>query len=74
MAELWDIYDKNRKKTGKVAQRGITKLEFGKEYHIVVQGIILNSKNEILISQRAPHKHLGLQWECNGRFNTSRRD
>ena len=66
MAELWDIYDENRKKTGKLAEREVTKLEFGKEFHIVVQGIILNSKNEILISQRAPHKNLGLQWECNG--------
>jgi len=66
MAELWDIYDENRKKTGKLAEREVTALEFGKEYHIVVQGIILNSKNEILISQRAPHKKLGLQWECNG--------
>ena len=44
MAELWDIYDENRKKTGKIAERGVTKLEFGKEYHIVVQGIILNSR------------------------------
>lgn len=66
MPELWDIYDENRKKTGKLAEREVTKLEFGKEYHIVVQGIIINSKNEILISQRAPHKKLGLQWECNG--------
>ena len=66
MAELWDIYDENRKKTGKVAERGITQLEFGKEFHIVVAGVILNSKNEILISQRAPHKNLGLQWELNG--------
>lgn len=64
--ELWDIYDENRKKTGKIAEREITKLEQGKEYHIVVTGIIMNSKNEILISQRAPHKKLGLQWECNG--------
>lgn len=64
--ELWDIYDENRKKTGKVAQRGVTKLEFGKEFHIVVAGVILNSKNEILITQRAPHKNLGLQWELNG--------
>lgn len=66
MAELWDIYDENRKKTGKFAERGITELEFGKEFHIVVSAVIMNSKNEILISQRAPHKHLGLQWECNG--------
>ena len=66
MAELWDIYDENRKKTGKVAERGKTQLEKGKEYHIVVTGIIINSKNEILITQRAPYKNLGLQWECNG--------
>lgn len=66
MSELWDIYDKNRKKTGKVAQRGVTKLEFGKEYHIVVAAVIMNSKNEILISQRAAYKKLGLQWELNG--------
>lgn len=66
MSELWDIYDENRKRTGKIAEREKTKLELGKEYHIVVTGIIMNSKNEILISQRAPHKKLGLQWECNG--------
>jgi len=66
MAEIWDIYDENRKKTGRFAERLVTKLEFGKEFHIVVSAIILNSKNEILITQRAPHKNLGLQWECNG--------
>lgn len=66
MAELWDIYDENRNKTGKIAERGITKLEKGKEYHVAVTGIIINSKNEILISQRAEHKPLPLQWECNG--------
>ena len=66
MAELWDIYDKDRNKTGRLAERGVTKLEFGKEFHIVVAGIIINSENKILISQRAPHKHLGLQWELNG--------
>ena len=66
MAELWDIYDENRKKTGKIAVREKTKLELGKEYHIVVTGIIMNSNNEILISQRASHKKFGLQWECNG--------
>jgi len=66
MAEIWDIYDENRKKTGRFAERLVTKLEFGKEFHIVVSAIILNSKNEILITQRAPHKHQGLLWECNG--------
>lgn len=35
MTELWDIYDKNRKKTGKLAQRGPNALKEG-EYHIIV--------------------------------------
>ena len=66
--ELWDVYDKDRNKTGKVIERGKDTLEKGKEYHIVVTGIIMNSKDEILISQRAEHKPLPLQWECNGGF------
>ena len=64
MAELWDIYDINRKKTGKTAERDVYQLKEG-EYHIVVTGIIMNSKNEILISKRAQHKKYGLMWECN---------
>lgn len=65
MAEFWDIYDKNKKKVGRVAQRGVDELKEG-EYHIVVTAIIMNSKNEILISKRAEYKKYGLMWECNG--------
>lgn len=65
MAELWDIYDKNRIKTGRFAVRGEYMLKEG-EYHIVVTAVILNSKNEILITQRAPFKTYPLMWECNG--------
>lgn len=65
MGELWDIYDKNRRKTGKIAERDVYEFKDG-EYHIVVTGIILNSKDEILISKRAPHKKFGGMWECNG--------
>ena len=65
MEEIWDIYDINRNKTGKTARRGIDKLKEG-EYHIIVNAIIMNSKNEILISKRAPHKEFGLLWECSG--------
>ena len=64
MSELWDIYDTNRKKTGRVTERDTYELKSG-EYHIVVAGVIMNDKNEILISQRAAHKKNGLQWECN---------
>lgn len=65
MSELWDIYDINKKKTGRTAKRDVDQLKKG-EYHIVVTGIIMNSKNEILISKRAKHKKFGLMWECNG--------
>ena len=65
MSEYWDIYDKNRKKTGKIVEREVYEFKPG-EYHIVVTGIILNSKNEILITKRAEHKKFGLMWECNG--------
>ena len=65
MAELWDIYDINKKKIGKTAERDIYQFKEG-EYHIVVTGIIINSKKEILISKRAEHKKFGLMWECSG--------
>ena len=65
MGELWDVYDSNKRKTGKIVERDIDVLEGG-EYHIVVQAIIINSKNELLISKRAAHKKYGLMWEMNG--------
>lgn len=65
MAELWDIYDINKKKIGKTAERDVYQFKEG-EYHIVVTGIIINSKKEILISKRAKHKKFGLMWECSG--------
>lgn len=65
MAEIWDIYDKDRNKTGRLAQRGVDRLKEG-EYHIVVTAVILNSKNEILITQRASFKAFPFMWECNG--------
>ena len=65
MGELWDLYDVNRNKIGKTAERDVDVLKEG-EYHIIVNAVIMNSKNEILISKRAPHKKFGLMWECNG--------
>ena len=65
MEEIWDIYDTDRNKTGRTAIRGVDKLKEG-EYHIIVNAIIMNSKNEILISQRADFKEFPLMWECNG--------
>ena len=65
MSELWDIYDINKKRVGRTAERNIYQFKKG-EYYIVVTGIIINSKNEILISKRAEHKKFGLMWECSG--------
>lgn len=64
--ELVDIYNENRKKTGKTKIRHKDKLEVG-EYVIGVQAIMINSKKEILISKRSKNKDAyPLMWECNG--------
>ena len=65
MGELLDIYDSNRKKTGNVAERGVSEIKEG-EYRLIVTGIILNSENKILISKRSENKRHGLKWECSG--------
>jgi len=49
--EQWDIYDMHRVKTGRIMNRGETNRPG--DYHIVVHVCIFNSKNEILIQQRA---------------------
>lgn len=65
--ELWDVYNINREKTGKVIDRhGCEILQDG-EYHLVTEAIIINSKQEILMSKRAEFKtKYPLMWECNG--------
>lgn len=66
MAELWDIYDKNRNKTGRFAKRDAYLPKEG-EYHLVVVALIINSKKEILITKRAPTKRCEpLKWELTG--------
>lgn len=52
--ELWDIYDKDRMKTGRTMVRGS---EFAPDsYHMVVHVCIFNNKGEMLIQQRQPFK------------------
>lgn len=62
--EIWDIYDKNRQKTGKTGVRGESLLEG--EYHLVVFAFIINAKNEILISRRSLEKTFPGCWEITG--------
>ncbi|MCH5268978.1 MAG: NUDIX domain-containing protein [Lachnospiraceae bacterium] len=53
--ELWDIYDVDRKLTGKTMVRGET---FDDEaYHLVVHVCVFNSDGKMLIQQRQPFKH-----------------
>lgn len=52
--ELWDVYTKDREKTGRLHRRG-EKLQDG-EYHVVVHVCIFNSKNQLLIQKRQPFK------------------
>ena len=52
--ELWDVYTKDREKTGRLHSRG-SKMKAG-EYHMVVHVCIFNSKNQLLIQKRQPFK------------------
>ena len=62
MAEFWDIYDKNKNKTGRLAERDAYQFKEG-EYHIVVVAVIINSKKEILVTKRsATKKKEPLKW------------
>ncbi|WP_409273440.1 NUDIX hydrolase [Neobacillus sp. SCS-31] len=65
MPEFWDVYDRNRNKTGRTAIRG-EKLAPG-EFHLVVHIWILNSNGEYLIQKRAPHvKGFPNMWATTG--------
>ena len=52
--ELWDVYNKDRIKTGGKIERG-NAITNG-DYHLVIHICIFNSKNEMLIQQRQPFK------------------
>ena len=62
-AEIWDLYDENRKLLGKDHVRGEQLPIDG--YHLVVHVWIRNSKGEYLISQRSANSPtFPLVWEC----------
>lgn len=63
--EKWDLYTRNREKTGREHVRG-EKIPEG-FYHLVVHIWIRNHKGEYLISQRsASRPTFPLMWECVG--------
>lgn len=64
MNEYWDVYDKNRKPIGKIIKRGDP---FGEnEFYVCCEVWIVNSKNQMLVTQRHPDKKAGGQWEFTG--------
>ena len=62
--ELWDVYDRNRRKIGKTHVRGVPMAEG--EYHIVTDIWTINLEGKLLLTQRHPDKTFGLWWECTG--------
>jgi isopentenyldiphosphate isomerase len=52
--ELWDIYDEDRRLTGRTMLRGEAYPEGG--YHLVVHMCVFNSRGEMLLQRRHPEK------------------
>ena len=63
MDEIWDIYDENRNKTGRLHKRG--KPMNAGDYHLVVQVWITNSEGKYLISRQASDDGNG-KWMTTG--------
>ena len=62
--ELWDLYDASGNPTGRLHRRG-DPLAPG-AYHLVVEGWILNSRGEFLITKRGPNKGYPNMWASTG--------
>ena len=64
MVEYWDLYDANRNFLGRTIKRGEP---FGEnEFYVCCEVWIVNSKNQMLVTQRHPDKKAGGQWEFTG--------
>lgn len=62
--ELWDIYDRNRQKTGRTHRRGDPFREG--DYHLSMHIWIMNPQGEFLITKRSPNKGFPNTWEATG--------
>lgn len=61
--ELVDVYDKNRNITGKIIKRKDIGILNDDEYIITVHCFIINSFDQILLTQRSLSKNRGGKWE-----------
>ena len=59
--ELWDIYDKDKKPTGRTMKRNDWCLKEG-EYHLSVLGVIQRPEGKYLITKRAADKAWAPGW------------
>ena len=59
--ELWDIYDSNKKRTGRTMKRNDWQLKDG-EYHLTVLGIVVRSDGKFLITKRVMTKVWASGW------------
>lgn len=64
MEEYWDVYDKNRVFQNRTIRRG-EPFKDG-EYYVSCEVWIVNSKGEMLVTQRNPNKKAGGLWEFVG--------
>lgn len=62
--ELWDVYDENRRPTGRLHPRG-KELAEG-DYHLVIHVWIRDSHGRYLLTRRSPNKGYGGMWESPG--------
>ena len=65
MSELWDVYTRDRKRTGKKCARGEQENLLEDEFHMWVMVFIKNTKTgKYLVSQRSADKDRDpLKWE-----------
>ena len=55
MSELWDVYDVNRQRTGKIIERPSA---WGQEaYHLIIHVAVFDGTHRMLIQRRSPEKH-----------------
>ena len=59
--ELWDIYDENKKRTGRTMIRNDWNMKPG-EYHLSVLGVIVRPDGKFLITQRVLTKSWAPGW------------
>lgn len=64
MAEYWDIYNEDREFTGRTIKRGEPFAEG--EFYVCCEIWVMNSKGQMLVTQRHPDKKAGGQWEFTG--------